>query len=297
MENYQSHALVPTTPQPLALPADMDVFRVGEVLAKSGYFKDVRDAAQAIAKIMAGREMGFGAIASLTGVYIQQGRPCYSANMIAAAIKKSRRYDYRVTRLDAQQCDLEFHEAGKPVGVSSFSLKDAEQAELSKGPNAHSWRHYPRNMLFARALTNGARFYCPDVFGGVPIYTPEELNVTVDGESGEVVRETPPRPLRLEPKPEPQAASQETPPPVTLDMQVISPAQQKRLFPLLKEANVRVEDFKAYLQLQHGIEHTKEITRAQYDVICNDITGGGLASWLLEQTTVAEGEAEPGSEG
>lgn len=33
-------------------------------------------------------------------------------------------------------------------------------------------------MLLSRALTNGARWYCPDVFNG-PIYTPEELSVDV----------------------------------------------------------------------------------------------------------------------
>lgn len=168
------------------MSADLDVFRVGELLAKSGYFTDVRDMAQAVAKILAGREMGFGAIASLLGVYIQNGRPCYSANMIAAAIKKSRRYDYRVKLMDGQSCELEFYEGGKPVGVSTFSLRDAEQAGLTIGKNAHSWKHYPRNMLFARALTNGARFYCPDTFGGIPVYTPEEMGVVIDGESGEV---------------------------------------------------------------------------------------------------------------
>jgi hypothetical protein len=207
MENHQALVTVPQA----ELPADLDVFRVGEILAKSGYFKDVKDMAQAVAKILAGREMGFGPIASLTGVYIQQGRPCYSANMIAAAIKKSRRYDYRVKKLDAQSCELEFYEGGKPVGISSFSLEDAKQADLLTGNNAHSWKHYPRNMLFARAITNGARFHCPDTFGGIPIYTPEELNVVIDGETGEAVKEaviTPPQPqptpLRTVPKPEPR---------------------------------------------------------------------------------------------
>jgi hypothetical protein len=41
-------------------------------------------------------------------------------------------------------------------------------------------------MLFARAMSNGARWHCPDIFGG-PIYTPEELGVEVDGE-GEPVK-------------------------------------------------------------------------------------------------------------
>ena len=31
-------------------------------------------------------------------------------------------------------------------------------------------------MLFARAISNGVKFFCPDVFAG-PVYTPEEMNV------------------------------------------------------------------------------------------------------------------------
>jgi hypothetical protein len=294
MDNHQSHTLVPTVSQSLEVPADMDVFRVGDMLAKSGYFKDVRDMAQAVTKILAGREMGFGPIASLTGVFIQQGRPCYSANMIAAAIKKSRRYDYRVKRLDVEQCDLEFAEGGKLLGISTFTIKDAEQAGLLQGANAHSWKHYPRNMLFARALTNGARFHCPDVFGGVPIYTPEEMNVTVDG-TGMAMQEsgpqfTPTPALRPEPPQSPQFPAPEK----------INPAQQKRLFPLIRDAGVSVDDFKAYLQLVHELESTKDITRTQYDVICNAITSGGVASWLLAQSSdevKPEEEREIGAEG
>ena len=35
-------------------------------------------------------------------------------------------------------------------------------------------------------MSNGAKWYCPDVFGG-PVYTPDELGEIVDGETGEVV--------------------------------------------------------------------------------------------------------------
>ncbi|KAF5276407.1 hypothetical protein FQR65_LT16339 [Abscondita terminalis] len=34
-------------------------------------------------------------------------------------------------------------------------------------------------MLFARAISNGVKWYCPDVFSG-PVYTPEELSMTID---------------------------------------------------------------------------------------------------------------------
>jgi hypothetical protein len=59
-------------------------------------------------------------------------------------------------------------------------MDDAKAANL-KGEN---WTNYPRNMLFARAVSNGAKWFCPDLFGGAPVYTPEELGAALDGESG-----------------------------------------------------------------------------------------------------------------
>jgi len=32
-------------------------------------------------------------------------------------------------------------------------------------------------MLFARAISNGVRWYCPDVFSGAAVYTPDEFDV------------------------------------------------------------------------------------------------------------------------
>ena len=56
------------------------------------------------------------------------------------------------------------------------------------GKNAHSWKHYPRNMLFSRAISNGAKWYCPDLFGG-PVYTPDEMDAIVDVQGEMVVGE------------------------------------------------------------------------------------------------------------
>jgi len=41
-------------------------------------------------------------------------------------------------------------------------------------------------MLFARAMTNGAKWYVPGVFGGAPIYTPDELGADMD-EEGNII--------------------------------------------------------------------------------------------------------------
>lgn len=167
-----------------------DPITLGNVLAKSGYFADSRDAAQAAVKVMAGQELGFGPVASMTGVYIVKGRVTLSANLMAAAIQRSQ-YAFRVREHTDQACRIEFFgpridgPGMESVGVSSFSMDDAKQAGLDK---SETYRKFPKNMLYARALSNGAKWYCPDVFGGGPAYTPDELTDQVSYDTdGQIV--------------------------------------------------------------------------------------------------------------
>lgn len=169
----------------LALVPDMPVMELGTVLARSGYFNDARDAAQAVVKVLAGRELGFGPVASMTGFYIVKGRVSMSANLMGAAVKRSGKYNYRILKHDESTCAIEFFEkAGdqwQSVGVSQFTIEDARKA------GTQNLDKFPRNMLFARAMSNGVKWYCPDVTGG-PIYTPDELGEVVDGETGEIIK-------------------------------------------------------------------------------------------------------------
>lgn len=153
-------------------PAPIDTERLGDILVKSGYFKDTRDQAQAIVKILAGAEQGFGPIASMMGYDIVEGQPTMSANLIAAAIQKSKNYRYRVREWNDTHCKIEFFEGSESLGVSEFSMQDAARAQLADKAN---WKKYPKAMLFARAMSQGARAYTPAVFNG-SIYTPDELH-------------------------------------------------------------------------------------------------------------------------
>lgn len=147
------------------------LIRWGKLLHASGMFNDVKGAAQAIVKVLAGRSQGMTAIESMTGINVISGRVSYSANTIAAFIKRSGKYNFRVRELTNERCVLVFLENGEEVGPSEFTLQDATTAGLTRNP---TWRAYPRNMLFARALTNGARWYCADLFIG-GCYTHDEL--------------------------------------------------------------------------------------------------------------------------
>jgi len=157
-----------------------EVERAAKAMAASGFFTDTKSISQAIVKIMAGQELGFGPFASMNGVYIIQGRPSFGANMMAAAVKASGRYNYRVIEMSDTKCEIAFFENGQECGRSSFSMEDAKKAG--------TWNldKFPRNMLFARAMSNGVRWYCPDVTNGSAVYTPEELGAEVDAE-GNVV--------------------------------------------------------------------------------------------------------------
>lgn len=265
--------------------ADYDqLVNIAKCFTASGYFKDVRDVAQAMTKILAGRELGIGPMASLNGVYIERGRPCYTANIIATAIKRSGRYNFRVKVLNEKICTLVFFDGKENIGESTFTFEDADKAELTKGPNAHSWRHYPRNMLFARALTNGQKWYCSDIGNGMALYTPEELGATVDEEGGVI---TATEPLRLVTTPSPaedEPPAQTSVPPPQSPHDRINEAQRKRLFALCKEnGEVCHEDFKKWLGVSYRIVSTKDISKSTYDEICTSIESGEVATWCSEE--------------
>lgn len=157
-----------TDQQSLAL---RDHMQLGDVFYKSGLFADLKSAAQAIVKIQAGAELGIPPFASMSGISIIQGKPAIGAGLIAGLIKASTKYNYKIKRHDDEACVIEFYEGGELIGESAFTMEDAKQAGLVGRP---IWRSYPRNMLFSRAMSNGARWYTPDLFTG-PVYTPEEL--------------------------------------------------------------------------------------------------------------------------
>ena len=154
-----------------------EVLTLGKTLAASGYFSDAKDAAQAAVKVLAGSELGIGPVASMTGIYIVKGRVTMSANLMAAQIKRSGKYNYRVTTMQNDLVSIVFYEGRDEIGTSSFSKADAEAASLWN--SSDPWRKTPRYMLFARALSNGARWFCPDIFSG-PVYTPDELEVSIE---------------------------------------------------------------------------------------------------------------------
>src|SRR5262249_9375788 len=128
-------------------------------LVASGLFPDLKTIYQAQIKIAAGRALGLDPVTSAALLHLIKGRVVMSAQLMAALIKRGGKYDYAVLRLDPTGCELVFSQGGREIGRSAFTEEDARRAGLTKGDN---YRSFPEDMFFARALSRGARRFCPD---------------------------------------------------------------------------------------------------------------------------------------
>ena len=144
----------------------LDPMTVASVFRASGMFRDIKSEAEAATKIIIGRGLGITDFDAMSGLNIIQGKAVLSANLMAASIKRSGKYDYRVVRSDEEVCEIDFFSGGQKIGTSSFSIEDARRAGLS-GDN---WRKYTRAMLFARCISAGYKTHCPDALGAAPVY-------------------------------------------------------------------------------------------------------------------------------
>lgn len=151
-----------------------EIQTISKTFYESGLFSDTKSAAQAMVRILAGQEIGIPPFAAMSGIHIIQGKPTIGAGLIASRVKGSGKYDYKVLEMTDKICTIEFFQGGASIGKTSFSIEDAKKA------GTKNLDKFPRNMLFARCISNGVKFYCPDVFSG-PVYVPEEMqNITED---------------------------------------------------------------------------------------------------------------------
>jgi hypothetical protein len=151
-----------------------DIMVMAKTFAESGMFTDAKQLGQAFVKIQAGQEIGIPPFAAMSGIHIIQGKPTIGAGLIAATVKGSGKYDYKVSEMSDKICSIDFYQGKEMIGNLTFTIEDAKKA-LTKNIDK-----FPKNMLFARAISNGVKWYCPDVFSG-PVYVPEEMpEVTED---------------------------------------------------------------------------------------------------------------------
>ena len=164
---------------------------MAKLFAESGMFPNVNSMAKAFIKIQAGIELGIPPFSAMSGIHIIKEKATIGAGLMAGKIKESGKYDYKVIELTEKKCSIDFLEGGKKVGTETFTIEDAKKA------GTQNIEKFPKNMLFARAISNGMKFYCPDLYT-MPVYTPEEMNTVVEDIPHEVVDA--PAPVKAKPK-------------------------------------------------------------------------------------------------
>lgn len=161
------------------MPVDQ-ILPMAKLFAESGMFTDAKQAAQAFVKIQAGQEIGLAPFASMTGINIILGKPTFGAGVIASCVKGSSKYDFKVKSLTDKECSIDFFESKEFIGNSTFTIDDAKK-QATKNLDK-----FPKNMLYARAMSNGQKWFCPDVFQ-MSVYVPEEMPEVTENVTHEVV--------------------------------------------------------------------------------------------------------------
>lgn len=172
--------------------------RCARLFAASGLFSDIKGQtqeqaiAQAFVKIALGDSMGFNPAESMTGIDLIQGRVSVGSNLRAARMQRAG-YSWDILQLDNKGCRLLLKFQGKPLmceqidgatgtisqvpTVVSFMAEDAAVAGLIGKDN---YKKNPRNMYFARAITNAQRWYAPGILGVDILSTEEAIDMEPD---------------------------------------------------------------------------------------------------------------------
>lgn len=249
-----------------------EIKTIALAMAQAKMFPDIQSQSTAFVKILAGQEMGIAPFQAMTGIHIINGKASTGGNLMATKVKESGRYDYKVVSMTDKGCSIDFFEIvdGKKEKIGNSEFTDAE-ATAAGVKNNSTWKKYPKNMFFNRAMSNGVRWFTPDVFSGAPVYTAEEMgyaNVDEHGaaitdtepEEGEIVTDSPVADLPEEPM---EAEIQDGP---------ITANQIRHMFGALKERSVTNKDDALLIIHSIGrVDSTKQLTESTAQTVIEKI--------------------------
>lgn len=130
-----------------------------------------------LATILAGRELGMQAMASLRGFDIIDGRPTFKADLIRALVLKSGKAKFfRCTARSAAAATFATQRGDDPPIDLTYTIEEGKQAwgKTEDGWAKSGWGKNPADMLVARAGAKLARLVYPDIVHG--LYSPEEFD-------------------------------------------------------------------------------------------------------------------------
>ena len=118
-----------------------DMMDMAKAFIESKMFPDIQAVGAAFVKIQAGKEIGISPFAAMSGIHIIKGKAAIGAGLMAGCVKGSGKYDYKVLKLDATACSIDFLQNGKIIGNSTFTIEDARKA------GTQNLEKFPKNML------------------------------------------------------------------------------------------------------------------------------------------------------
>ncbi len=159
-------------------PRSMDeAVKLADRLMASRLFSAYGHPAGILATVLAGRELGIQAMASLRAFHIIEGKPTLSAGAIVALIMKSGKAEYfRPVERTAEKATFVTKRHGDPEVTMTFTIDEAKQA-WSKDAAAFgksAWGKHPADMCVARCSSKLARLVYPDVVFN--LYSPEDFD-------------------------------------------------------------------------------------------------------------------------
>lgn len=149
---------------------------IAKELSESGLLPEAyrKKPASVFLAIQQGKELGLKPMQAINGINVIKGKPTLSPALMAALIMSSGKGAYRVKQFTDEVSEIDFVRNGGTTNFK-FTMEDAVKAGLA---NKDNWRNYPKNMLHARNMSNGARMIFPDVIQG--LYTVEEIAPDVE---------------------------------------------------------------------------------------------------------------------
>lgn len=184
-------------PAPLAIrplrPADWQmILSVAPAMAGARYFAGVLKPEQAAAIMLKGHELGLPLAASFELIHVIEGKPSLSPRGALAIVRASGLLESESIVEAPGSCTITMKRRGGPEYSLTWTLADAEQADLVKPKGG--WAKYPANMLRWRCVGYVIDWLFSDVTGGLKRADELGAEITPEGD----VQDAEWRPMEVE---------------------------------------------------------------------------------------------------
>lgn len=153
-----------TTKNALARPDYLVTYDLASRLGGASVLpKHIKSEADAVALMLTGQELGLQPMQALRSLHMIDGRVELSAHLMLTLMTTRLGVKFEWLESTAKVAKLQLERPDQAPHVEEMTIADAERAGLaSRG----TWQKYPKQMLRARAISNAARAYTPEILTG-----------------------------------------------------------------------------------------------------------------------------------